>query len=43
MDRAFAPDIRIAFEGSIELARLTGVPYEEILDTPEKIDEYFLG
>lgn len=43
MDRAFAPDIRIAFEGSIELARLTGVPYEEILDTPEKIDDYFLG
>jgi len=42
LDRAFAPDIRLAFVGSIELARQIGVPEEEILDTKEKITSYFL-
>lgn len=42
LDRAFAPDIRIAFDGSVELAREMGVPTEEILDTKEKVFSYFL-
>ena len=42
LDKAFVPDIRIAFAGSIELAKLMGVPAEEILDSKEKIDTYFL-
>ena len=42
LDRAFAPDIRIAFAGSIELAKQIGVPEEEILDTKEKIVSYFM-
>ena len=40
---AFSPDINIAFEGSIELAKHYGVPSEEILDTYEKTKNYFIG
>lgn len=40
IDTAFAPDIQIAFSGSVELAKLMGVPYEKILDSPEKIEDY---
>ena len=43
LDTAFAPDVHIAFSGSVELAKLMGVPYEEILDSPEKIGDYFLN
>ena len=32
----------MAFNGSIELAILSGVPSEEILDSKEKIAGYFL-
>ncbi len=42
LDRAFAPDIRIAFEGSIQLAKQMGVPEEEILDTKDKVISYFM-
>lgn len=42
LDKAFAPDIRIAFSGSIELAKAVGVPQEEILDSYEKVASYFL-
>lgn len=42
LDRAFAPDIRIAFCGSIELARQAGVPQDEILDSQDKLVSYFL-
>lgn len=42
LESAFAPDIRMAFNGSIELAILSGVPSEEILDSKEKIAGYFL-
>ncbi len=42
LERAFAPDIRIAFEGSVELALEMGVPTEEILDSREKVFSYFL-
>ena len=41
LDRAFAPNISEAFEGSISLAKEMGVPTEEILDTKEKIASYF--
>lgn len=39
---AFDPDFRKALRSSAELAAAAGVCEEEILDTPEKIDEYFL-
>lgn len=42
LDRAFAPDIRMAFMGSIELAKEMGVSDAEILDTKEKIDSFFV-
>ena len=41
IERAFVPDMRIAFAGSIELARAMGVPSDEILDSQEKIIAYF--
>ena len=42
LDRAFSVDVRIAFEGSIELAREMGVDDKEILDTREKVVTYFV-
>lgn len=42
LNRAFAPDIRVAFEGSIDLAKSCGVPVDEILDSKEKIASYFM-
>ena len=36
LDRVFAPDIHVVFEGSIDLAKLCGVPVDEILDSKEK-------
>lgn len=39
---AFAPDIRIAFIGSVDLAGKMGVPTEEIIDNREKLYAYFL-
>lgn len=43
LNRAFAPDIRVAFESSIDLAKSCGVPVDEILDSKEKIASYFMG
>lgn len=42
LERAFSPDVQIAFLGSVELARQLGVPAEDILDSEEKIRAYFL-
>lgn len=42
LDKAFAPDISLAFEGSIELAKSCGVPTEEILVGKDKLTAYFL-
>lgn len=42
LDRAFVPDIHIAFEGSIDLAKACGVPVDEVLDSKEKITSYFM-
>lgn len=41
LDRAFAPDVRIAFEDSVDLAKSCGVSMDEILDSKEKITSYF--
>ena len=38
---AFSPDVATAFEGSIELARVMGVPTDEILDSHKKVVSYF--
>ena len=42
LERAFSPDIRIAFAGSVDLAREMGVTTEEIIDNKEKLYAYFL-
>ena len=42
LDKAFVPDISLAFEGSIELAKSCGVPTEEILIGKDKVAAYFL-
>lgn len=42
LGRAFSPDVRVAFAGSIELARQVGVAPENVLDTEAKIAAYFL-
>ena len=42
LDRAFSPDLRTAFYGSVELAKEMGVLKDEILDTKEKVAAYFL-
>lgn len=43
LELAFSPDIDICFKGSIDLAISMGVPTEEILDTKEKVDDYFMN
>ena len=40
---AFVTDIRAAFEGSVQLARETGVNKDDILKNIEDVDDYFLG
>ncbi|WP_336087327.1 hypothetical protein [Nocardia sp. SSK8] len=42
LERAFSPDVQVAFAGSVELARQLGVAANEILDSEEKVDAYFL-
>lgn len=42
LEVAFHPDPRIALDGSIRLATMLGVPQNEILDTSEKLDAFFL-
>lgn len=41
LDRAFAPDVEAAFAGSIELALALGVGEGDVLDTPEKVTDFF--
>ena len=41
MDAAFVVDVKDAFDGSVKLAKKCGVPAGEILDTREKISDYF--
>lgn len=42
LEQAFSPDVLIALTGSVELARVMGVPTDEILDSEEKVQAYFL-
>ncbi|UFS99793.1 hypothetical protein [Nocardia huaxiensis] len=42
LERAFSPDVQVALAGSVELAVALGVASNEILDSDEKIDAYFL-
>ena len=41
LEQAFAPDVDVAFNGSILLAKQLGVPSEEILEDLESINAYF--
>lgn len=43
LEKSFDPDIRTAFDGSINLAVYLGVPAGEILDTKDKINDYFIN
>ena len=43
MDLAFSLDITTAFYGPINYAKNLGVNEDEILDSKEKIDAYFLN
>ncbi|MEV0080527.1 hypothetical protein AB0H58_29310 [Nocardia neocaledoniensis] len=42
LERAFSPDVEVAFVGSVALAASLGVAADEILDSEEKIDTFFL-
>ena len=42
LERAFSPDVQVALVGSVELAAELGVASDEILDSDEKVDAYFL-
>lgn len=42
MKQAFSEDPKEAFEGSIKLARYSGVPEDDILKSKEEIDRFFL-
>ncbi|MVU76007.1 hypothetical protein GPX89_01965 [Nocardia sp. ET3-3] len=42
LERAFSPDMQVALVGSIELAVELGVASNEILDSDEKVDAYFI-
>lgn len=42
LERAFDPDIEVAFQSAIELAQSVGVEEEKILKNMDDIDRYFL-
>lgn len=41
LDRAFAPDLQVALDGSVELALSFGVCIEDVLDSADKARAYF--
>ena len=41
LEKLYSSNIQEVFEGSIKMAEFYNVPYDEILDSKEKIDEYF--
>ncbi|MEU1550866.1 hypothetical protein [Nocardia sp. NPDC005745] len=43
LERAFSPDAQVALVGSVALAMGLGVASDEILDSDEKVDAYFLN
>ena len=42
LEDAFSPDITAALNGSVQLALTCGVPTDELLDTQDKIESYFM-
>jgi len=42
IEKAFDPDFSSSLRNSVELAKAAGVPQEEILDSTDKIDSFFL-
>ena len=42
ISKAFDPDFSSSLKNSVELAKAAGVPQEEILDSTDKIDSFFL-
>lgn len=43
LDKAFSPNVAMAFDGSVELAASLDVPENEILHTRQEIDDFFLA
>lgn len=41
LEKLYSSNIQEVFEGSIKMAEFYNVPHDEILDSKEKIDEYF--
>lgn len=42
IEQLYSCDVMIAFDGSVKLAKSLGIPSEEILDSREKIQAYFM-
>ena len=42
LERAFDSDFRLSFRGSVVLAQTVGVPKDEVLETEDDIDRFFL-
>jgi hypothetical protein len=43
LNLTYSADVVKVFNGSVEMAKYMGVPSNEILDSKEKIDSYFIG
>ena len=43
LEKAFSPNVAMAFSGSVELAARLNVPEDEILHTREEVDDFFLN
>lgn len=43
LEKAFSPNVAMAFSGSVELAASLNVPDGEILHTREEVDDFFLN
>ena len=41
LEKLYSTNVQEVFEGSIKMAELYGIPRDEILDSKEKIDDYF--
>ena len=41
LNEAYSPDINLALEGAVRMARFLGVSEEQILDSDTKFDAFF--
>ena len=41
LEKLYSTNVQEIFEGSIEMAKFYGIPNDEILDSKEKINNYF--